>query len=114
MKQNGYITTTNKHHYILISEKRKVSIYMLAAIIRKMAETQNLPPGRAEAIMNNREARAEVRKRIEPCTLEISNDHYHIEIKNHTILNYPIDENVVVIFEEPKAKPIINNFYKED
>lgn len=117
MKQNAFITTTAKWHYILLTEKRRITIYTIAAFLRKMTETQKLPPEKAEAIMQDRAALVEMRKRIEPCTIEIT-DKYHIEVGNperpHTILNYPLEEKCVIIFSEGKAtKPIIRELYEE-
>lgn len=117
MKQNAFITTTAKWHYILLTEKRRITIYTIAAFVRKMTETQKLPPEKAEAIMQDRAALAEMRKRIEPCTIEIT-DKYHIEVGNperpHAILNYPLEEKCVIIFTEGKTtKPIIRELYEE-
>lgn len=117
MKQKGFITTTSKYHYIFLTEKCRLTIYTIAAFIRKMTETQKLPPEKAEAILQDRTALAEMRKRIESCTVEINGDHYHIEVGNpekpHAILNYPLQEKCVVIFSEGKAKPIIKEIYEE-
>lgn len=117
MKQNAFITTTAKWHYILLTEKRRITIYTIAAFLRKMTETQKLPSEKAEAIMQDRVALAEMRKRIEPCTIDIT-DKYHIEVGNperpHAILNYPLEEKCVIIFSEGKAaKPIIRELYEE-
>lgn len=118
MKQRGYITTTNKYHYIMLTEKRRLSIYMVAAFLRKIAETQGITDQKLKAALADRAAIGETRKRIKPCTLEICTDHYHIEVgspeKPHAILNYPLSEKCVVIFEEQKPKPIITEIYKED
>lgn len=112
MKQNAFITTTAKWHYILLTEKRRITIYTIAAFLRKMTETQKLPPEKAEAIMQDRAALAEMRKRIEPCTIEIT-DKYHIEV-GKSELNYPLEEKCVIIFTEGKAaKPIIRELYEE-
>ncbi len=117
MKQNGFITTTNKRHYILLTEKRNVTTYMLAAMIRKMAETQNLPSEMAEEIMRDSHTRREFRKRIEPCRLEKCSNHYHIEVgkpeKPHSIINIPLTEKCVVVFEEGKPKPMLSKLYEE-
>lgn len=120
MKQNAFITTTAKWHYILLTEKRRITIYTIAAFLRKMTETQKLPPEKAEAIMQDRAALAEMRKRIEPCTYEITGEtpYHHIEVGNperpHAILNYPLEEKCVIIFSEGKAaKPIIRELYEE-
>lgn len=116
MKQNGFITSTGKYHYILLTDRKNVTIYMIAAFVRKIAETQGLPPEKAEAILQDREARAEVRKRIERCTYEVTDgkhSHVHIEVGSHSILNYPINDKRIVIFGVEKIKPIISEIYKE-
>lgn len=111
MKKHGYITTAGKHHYLLLTDKRHITIYVIAALVRKIIETKGLPPEKAEAIMNDRTALAEVRKRIQPCTLEICVDHIHIEVgkseRPSAILNYPKDNDTVIIFAEGKTSPII-------
>lgn len=112
MKKRGYITTTSKYHFILLSEKQKFTVYMLAAMIRKIAETQELPPEMAEAAMRDSTTRREFRKRIVPCIYEIMDGRQHIEI-GKSELNYPISEKCVVVFEEPKPKPIITEIYEE-
>lgn len=115
MKQNGYITTTSKYHFVMLTERRRLSIYMIAAFLRKIAETQGIPDKKLEVAIADRATLGEMRKRIERCTLE-SGDHYHIEVgspeKPHAILNYPLTDKSVVIFEEPKPKPIIAEIYK--
>ena len=62
--------------------------------------------------MRDSTTRREFRKRIIPCTYEIIDDRQHIEI-GKSELNYPISEKCVIIFEEPKPKPIISEIYEE-
>lgn len=111
MKDRGYITTAGKHHYLLLTEKRHITIYVIVALVRKIIETKGFPPEKAETIINDRTALAEVRKRIQPCTLEICADHIHIEVgkseRPSVILNYPKDDDTVIIFAEGKVSPII-------
>lgn len=108
---NGFITTTNKHHYILLTEKRRLTIYMINSFICKMTETQNLPPKKAEELMRSRRTVSDIRKRIEPCRLEKCSDHYHIEVgkpeKPHSIINIPLTEKCVVVFKESRPKPML-------
>lgn len=81
-----------------------------------MTEIQELPPEKAEAILQDREARAEVRKRIKRCTYEIiqgETPYHHIEVGSNAILNYPLEDKRVVVFYVDKIKPIISEIYKE-
>lgn len=118
MKQRGYITTTNKYHFVMLTEKRRLSIYMVAAFLRKIAETQDITDQKLKAALTDRAAIGETRKRIKPCTLENCSDHYHIEVgspeKPNTILNIPLSEKCVVIFEEQKPQPMITEIYKKN
>lgn len=118
MKQHGYITTTNKYHYVMLTEKHRLSIYMVAAFLRKIAETQTIDDKKLTAALSDRAAIGEMRKQIKPCTLEICGDHYHIEIGNpekpNAILNIPLSEKCVVTFEEQKPQPIITEIYKKN
>lgn len=119
MKKHGYITTTNKYHFVMLTEKHKLSIYMVAAFLRKIAETQNISETKLKTALADRAAIGATRKHIQQCTLEICADHYHIEVgkpeKPNAILNIPLTEKSVVTFEEPKkAKPIISEIYEEE
>ena len=121
MKEKGYITTAGKHHYIMITDKAKVSVYMIAAFARKIAEVRELPPEKLAALLQNRDAMKEMRKRIERCTIELCENsagkYYHIEAgkaeRPHMISNCPIEDNMVIVFRETKAQPIIHDYYKE-
>lgn len=87
---NGYITTTRKKHYIILTEKRHVTKYMLAAFLRKIAEAENIEPEKLRGSLTTRQAIAEMRKRVEPCRTEKRGDCWHIEVgkeKPHAILN---------------------------
>lgn len=117
--KKGYITTTSKHHFILLTEKRKVSEYMMLAMIRKMAEIENVSPEAAAAELQSREARAYFRKQIETCTFDIVKNeypYYNIVVgkpeKPHAWLHIPLSDKRVIVFGELNGRPIPTE-YKE-
>lgn len=112
MKMHGYITTSKKYHYILLTEKSKISTYLLFAMARKMAETENVPPEAAIAELQNRKARAYLRKQIDTCSFEIVKNEfpcYNIVVGKpespHSWLHIPLEDKRVIVFGEASGKP---------
>ena len=79
----GYITTTTNWHYVLITDKRKITVRMIESFINAIANNQNIPFEKVDAVLRDRKSIAEMRKRIVPCridSIEIDGKpFYHIE-----------------------------------
>ena len=114
-KMNGYITTTGKYHYILLTEKRKLTMPMLVSFLHTIAEKQNIPQNKVNDIINNRQALMEMRKRISPCLYDDTGDIIRINFAKCE-LHYPKcdTENPIVTFnEQEKENPAVMEFLKE-
>lgn len=111
MNNNAYITCTGKHYYVLLTGKRRITVNMICSFLRKIAEVQNISAEKWVAIIKDRDACREMRKRIDPCRYEertgAAGNYHHIEVGNidrpSTVINCPTAENAVVIFTEDKV-----------
>lgn len=100
----GYVTTTKNKHYVLTTEKRKVTIYMITAFVRKIAEIEKYNSDWVDAVLHDKKCVAELRKRIDKCRLEKEGDMYTLIIgkpeKPSMIGKFPISDHSIVEFSE--------------
>ena len=108
----GYYTNTGKKQYVLLTEKKQITVKTIAVFLRKIAEVQNVPAEKCEAILHDRASCAEMRKRIEPCSYEVmtgaAGKYHHIEVgkKPYSFINCPIDNADTIIFSETAENPL--------
>lgn len=112
-KMNAYITTTGKYHYILLTEKRKLTMQMLISFVYAIAEKQGISTEKVNQILNSRDALTEIRKRINPCLYDDTTDIIKIYI-GRSELHYPkYAENPIVLFKEmEKENSNVTEFLK--
>ena len=108
----GYYTNTGKKQYVLLTEKKMITVKTIEAFLRKIAEVQAIPKEKCEAILHDRVSYAEMRKRIEPCNYERitgkAGEYHHIEVgkKPYSFINCPIDNADTIIFSETAENPL--------
>lgn len=108
MKKRGYIITTSRYHYLLLTEKRRLSIYLLFAIAHKIREVE-APAAKPTTELQDRAVCGQLRKMISPCEAEVVQDYYNIVVgkpeKPSAILHIPLEEKKVIVFGELNGKP---------
>ena len=114
----GYYTNTGKKQYVLITEKKCVNVYMITAFLRKIAETEGITDDKLTAVLTDRQAMAEMRKRIEPCTIDKFTDefgeYYNVAVGklNPTFTgNFYVKDGQIITFTEAKGNPHIAEIF---
>lgn len=115
---NGYIVSTRKKHYVLITGKKYVNVYMIAAFLRKIAETEGITDEKLETVLTDRQAMTAMRKRIEPCTIQKltdeAGDYYNIAVGkvNPTFTgNFYVKDGQIITFTEARDNPHIAEIF---
>lgn len=98
MNKSGFMLHTDKHYYIMLTNKRKLTIYMIYLFIGKLVDNFEIDQNTAQTILNNRKQYAEIRRKINRCIIG-ANEIYNIDTGKIT-RNYSADQ--VIIFEENK------------
>lgn len=115
-KMNGYITTTNKYHYIMLTGKRRLTAFMVCEFVRKIASKQNIPQNKLDKVLQSRESMQAMRKKISPCYYDQSGDYIKIFI-GKSELHYTKEEaekSIITFYESDKHEFEVAEILREE
>ena len=105
---NAFTAQTGKCRYVLLTEKRKLTMNIVVSFIWKIAENQEISKDKLEAILS-REGIQAMRKNIVPCYYDDLGDDIHITVgKSETICN---KAEAIVFRETNRNDPLIEEIF---
>lgn len=117
---NGYITTTRKKHYVLLTEKKYVNAYVVAEFLCKIAEVEGIAPEKLTAALTDRHTITAMRKKIEHCQVEKKTSdwgEYYNVVAGKTsptfIGNFYMNDESIVVFTETRKSLKANDVFEE-
>lgn len=108
----GYLLNTGSNIYVLRTDKKRLTVYMIAQMLRKIVEVQHTDFGKMQDILHDRTATKELRNMIEVCDIEEVNNIYIAKTEG-TISTCPVDNGKIVVFEEEKENSKLKALFQE-